>query len=668
VSYNKLRGRLSLPFPPEPADTLADRVRAFIRENESRIEGRFPVGASQTWHCGIHLQAREGTAVRCMAPGKVIAARVRADSSLDGNPLGSPCFVLVRHELDLAQDPVEADLPDRTKGTRRVQLYTLYMHLQRARAMPEPAPWLQSFLPFLDGTAPGSGVFARINVAEDARSGSDQPIGLNVRFAPTASGGKVTPGNLIGCIPKGTVVEYMAGRIGYWQEVRVPTEGIASGWIFARGDRIEPMPSFGAQLSALRAGKVARLDAETAAGEVIGHVGEIQPNLGARGGGSWGCHLEAFSEANLFAEVDRSDWWLVDDDTDDDAIAEFKDLTRNAASTNTALAKLLQYVGWDTSHWLTRRELEDYFARLSEDERRLIRWTIVRSTSFWAVNWANTIEQNPKWAAEYGFGDAEIRIATQYAWWKECEVLGVPLPKRTDGKALVFHYHPLSLFEYLDARWVPKRKWHLGTLSARYESSGDPGTVSTGKGDYGGVSYGSYQFATNVGVPQDFVKYLKGVHPEFHAALDGKTPGSEQFSAAWKTLATKDRGGFQAFQHEFTQTRYYDAARKLIEKQIVGLDLDGRSMVLSDVLWSTAVQHGHKAAALYFVAAFGNSGAAQKSDQDVITAVYAERGREEDGVLVHFSKCDADVQKGVKKRYSMELKDALARLAAEGKR
>jgi LysM repeat protein len=37
----------------------------------------------------------------------------------------------------------------------------------------------------------------------------------------------------------------------------------------------------------------------------------------------------------------------------------------------------------------------------------------------------------------------------------------------------------------------------LGTLSAKYETGGrGPGTVSTGAGDRGGVSYGSYQMAS----------------------------------------------------------------------------------------------------------------------------------------------------------------------------
>ena len=43
-------------------------------------------------------------------------------------------------------------------------------------------------------------------------------------------------------------------------------------------------------------------------------------------------------------------------------------------------------------------------------------------------------------------------------------------------------------------------KWQRGQTSAHYETGGrGPGHVSTGQGDHGGVSYGSYQYATNVG-------------------------------------------------------------------------------------------------------------------------------------------------------------------------
>src|SRR6185503_8897206 len=46
----------------------------------------------------------------------------------------------------------------------------------------------------------------------------------------------------------------------------------------------------------------------------------------------------------------------------------------------------------------------------------------------------------------------------------------------------------------------------LGELSAKYETGGrGPGVVSTGSGDPGGVSYGSYQMASKMGTVVRFV-------------------------------------------------------------------------------------------------------------------------------------------------------------------
>jgi len=55
------------------------------------------------------------------------------------------------------------------------------------------------------------------------------------------------------------------------------------------------------------------------------------------------------------------------------------------------------------------------------------------------------------------------------------------------------------------ARPTTRRSGHvLGSLSAKYETSGrGPGTVSTGRGDAGGVSYGSYQLASKLGRPEE---------------------------------------------------------------------------------------------------------------------------------------------------------------------
>src|SRR5262249_29714316 len=98
-----------------------------------------------------------------------------------------------------------------------------------------------------------------------------------------------------------------------------------------------------------------------------------------------------------------------------------------------------------------------------------------------------------------------------------------------------------------------------------------------------------------------------------------------------------------------------------------GLDVNTRSRALQDVIWSTAVQHGG-ATPIVGRAIANLSGTTSDPDYDkqLITAIYAERGRRKaDGNLAYFSRSSPSVQAGVAKRFVNEQKDALAMLANE---
>lgn len=204
----------------------------------------------------------------------------------------------------------------------------------------------------------------------------------------------------------------------------------------------------------------------------------------------------------------------------------------------------------------------------------------------------------------------------------------------------------------------------LGSLSAKYETGGrGPGTVSTGAGDRGGVSYGSYQMATKMGVPARFV-----TQPGFPWVQDFKdlVPGTVQFTACWKRIAEAQTDSFQQAQHEYIKKTHYDllAAKILTDDNI---DVNSRSRALQDVVWSTAVQHGgatpivHRACANVTCAPTD-----PQYDEKLIRAIYGERGRTKpDGNLAYFSSNSASVQKGVANRFKSELQDALALLAKE---
>lgn len=201
----------------------------------------------------------------------------------------------------------------------------------------------------------------------------------------------------------------------------------------------------------------------------------------------------------------------------------------------------------------------------------------------------------------------------------------------------------------------------LGSLSARYESNGDPATVSSGRGDAGGVSYGAYQFATKPGAARAFSAWLQRTQPALGRPLAGLTPGTQAFSNAWRAIARQHPQAFLAAQHRFVGERYYLPALDGVERAARGLDFSRRSVALSDVLWSTAVHHGSAGAVTVFTRALAGRNASQLTDAQLISAVYAERGRRNrHGQLAYFTSSSRAVQAGVAARLVQERADALA--------
>jgi len=201
----------------------------------------------------------------------------------------------------------------------------------------------------------------------------------------------------------------------------------------------------------------------------------------------------------------------------------------------------------------------------------------------------------------------------------------------------------------------------LGKLSAKYETGGrGPGTVSSGAGDPGGVSYGSYQMASKMGVPTRFVTQQGFPWLQDFANLVAGTP---QFTAVWKRIATAETDAFQAAQHAYIKKTHYDLlCAKILSDD--SLDINTRSRAVQDAVWSTAVQHGPGTPIVH--RACVNVACAQTDpnyDEQLIRAIYAERGRKKpDGNLAYFGKSSPNVQTGVANRFKSELQDALAML------
>lgn len=225
----------------------------------------------------------------------------------------------------------------------------------------------------------------------------------------------------------------------------------------------------------------------------------------------------------------------------------------------------------------------------------------------------------------------------------------------------------------------PQDKPAIGSLSAHYETGGrGPGTVSTGNGDIGGVSYGSYQLSTAAGRPQDF---LANEGAAWAAEFAGQRAGTPSFTQTWRDVAAREPAAFQEAQHNYIERTHYDPQAARVETRstvtaadgsvtVAGVDLNEHSRALQNVGWSTAVQHGPDsnivANAVRDVRAAGIQDWQAGFDRAVINAVYDERGRRDrNGELAHFSSNSAQVQAGVAARFVAERADALAALDAE---
>lgn len=239
----------------------------------------------------------------------------------------------------------------------------------------------------------------------------------------------------------------------------------------------------------------------------------------------------------------------------------------------------------------------------------------------------------------------------------------------------------------------------LGSLSAKYESNGNPGTISEGR-DTGGVSYGAYQFSSNYDVPLSFAEWCvsSGANATIGNRLknayknDGNRYG-DNFNAAWKAIAQESSSTFLRLQHDYTKATFYDVMVAKLEANVPGFDIDNYTIALKNVIWSRAVQQGANSDVVE--KAFASLGGFNNQPEDIlIKAIYArasmivnfppdlsakmmtKASAEAYGVdpnvvegkyLYYFCRNSSDVQVAVYKRLAInELNEALNMYVAAG--
>jgi len=199
--------------------------------------------------------------------------------------------------------------------------------------------------------------------------------------------------------------------------------------------------------------------------------------------------------------------------------------------------------------------------------------------------------------------------------------------------------------------------YSIGSLSAKWESGNrGPGTISSSYADPGGLSYGTYQISTNHGYLQDF---LANEGAEYCEIFTRAKPGTEAFNQQWKFVASKDSEHFHNRQHRFIKRTHYDPFTKRLKRQLK-LDIQSYSIVLQDVIWSTAVQHGPYSNVIKN--ALKGHQISYLSEGEIISLIYVERSKIIHNKLLYFPRIDNHWQSHILQRFEEELAEALEKL------
>lgn len=159
--------------------------------------------------------------------------------------------------------------------------------------------------------------------------------------------------------------------------------------------------------------------------------------------------------------------------------------------------------------------------------------------------------------------------------------------------------------------------WRLGQISMWYETHGaGPGTISTGKGDLGGVSYGEFQLSEAKKTLSEFLN-----RSSFKSDFNGLTPATEEFNEKWTELSSNP--DFVDAQYQFIKKSHYDLVRERLKRD--GFDLSERGPAVQEALWSTAVQYRGLGVNVFkhgLEAKFGtHPDLSSVSDRDIVEAV-----------------------------------------------
>lgn len=192
----------------------------------------------------------------------------------------------------------------------------------------------------------------------------------------------------------------------------------------------------------------------------------------------------------------------------------------------------------------------------------------------------------------------------------------------------------------------------LGSISASNESTRGVHEISSGRGDHGGVSYGTHQLASNNGSMQAFLDSPEG--QPFAAAFGGARPGSRQFNDIYRNLARNYEREFAEAQSNYIKRTHYEPMLDNVMRGS-GFDASGRGPAIQEMLYSTGVQYGTGTSVIN--RALANHNPNSMTDEEIIRVVQDYKGK---SVESYFRSSSRSVRESVRRRAYREMDQLLA--------
>ena len=197
---------------------------------------------------------------------------------------------------------------------------------------------------------------------------------------------------------------------------------------------------------------------------------------------------------------------------------------------------------------------------------------------------------------------------------------------------------------------------YLGMYTHKFE--GDVDTISSGKGDPGGPSYGIAQFPSSNRTPEKFVAWMKKTpkYKDLGEKFGNSKQLTTQFNNIWKDIAKTDRDRFRQAQLEYT---YNQDLSVFLKADKSGVDWN-RSRALQEMAYSLSTIGPLAMKGAVERARLNNS----MSDEQIITKLYDQYDKDANSII--WRSASKSVQESGRQRMRKE-KPIILEIARSGR-